>query len=379
MSKLFYFLYIFVLFLFLLFSYLFVDPNFLYLKSFYTGFYFTYRNLATLIYVLFISLFFGFYILFLYKIKRKIINISETKLLIVVTVVILFVTYPAILSHDIFNYTTTAKVLYYYKENPYIVMPIEFVNEPFLLYTHAANKIALYGPSWLALTYFPHLFGFGNLLLTIINFKLINVMFFLATIYLIWKISKNIFSVSLFALNPLVLIETLVSNHNDIIMMFFALLACFYIFKRKIFFAFICLFLSILIKYSTVFLLPVFIYTSWKMINKEKINTNIFFLFASISMFVVFLISPIREEIYPWYAIWFLTFLSFIISNKYTLFLSIIFSFSLLLRYIPFMFYGTHFGSTPAIKFLVTFAPVTFFTLIYFIKSKIWLRKYFSF
>ena len=41
-------------------------------------------------------------------------------------------------------------------------MPIEIPNEPYLAFTRAANKTALYGPVWILLTAIPHLLGQGD-------------------------------------------------------------------------------------------------------------------------------------------------------------------------------------------------------------------------
>ena len=166
-------------------------------------------------------------------INKKKIVFKDLRFLIFITIVILFFSYPGMLSFDIFNYIVTAKVLFFYHENPYIIMPIEFVGDPLLSFTHAANKISLYGASWILITAIPYFVGIGNFLLTLFSFKLFVSMFYLGTVFLIWKISKNLISVALFSLNPLVIIETLVSGHNDIVMVFFSLFS-FYILMKKI-------------------------------------------------------------------------------------------------------------------------------------------------
>jgi hypothetical protein len=294
--------------------------------------------------------------------------------LICVTVILLLFSYPAMLSYDIFNYIATAKVLFFYHENPYIIMPIEFTKDLLLSFTHAANKIALYGPVWIILSVVPYCMGFGQFLLILLNLKLFTVLFYVGTTYLVWKISKNIFSVVLFSLNPLIIIEILVSGHNDIVMIFFALLSFFLLMKKRIIVAFFFLFLAILIKYATLFLIPVFFYTVWKLFKKQKVDWEKIYIASSLSMFVIFLLSPLREEIYPWYAIWFLPFVSLVHKSKMLLYIALAFSFGLLLRYVPFMLFGTHFGLTPFLKTAVTFIPV-FFVLIYiFFKDKLWLK-----
>lgn len=358
MKKLLFSLYIIFLISFTVFSYIFIDPNFLYLKNLYSGLAFQNRLQTTILYVLAIFLFFIFYFFFLILVHRKFIDFKELKWLVFLTVSILFFSYPAMLSYDIFNYIATSKVLFFYHENPYIIMPIEFAGDPLLSFTHAANKIALYGTSWILLTAMPYIAGFGNFLIILFNFKLFIAIFYFFTLFIIWKLAKDKVSVCLFGLNPLVIIETLVSSHNDIVMMFFALSSFFFLMRKKLGFAILFFILSIFIKYTTILLAPVFVYAFWKIIRKKSLDWEKIFYFSALSMIVAFLLSPFREEIYPWYAIWFMPFVALAYRNKILPKISIALSFGLMLRYIPFMLLGTHFSPTPIIKTLVTFIPV---------------------
>lgn len=359
------------LFLFTFFSYVFIDPNISYLKDFYSGFAFSNRFLTTIFYISSVIIFFIFYGGFVYLgVKRKL-NLKEIFIFLCVTVIGLFFSYPAMLSFDIFNYITTSKVLFFYHENPYIVMPIEFVGDPLLAFTRAANKIALYGPFWILLTGIPYLLGFGNFIITLFSFKLFIVIFYFLTVFLVWKLSKNIIAVILFALNPLVIIETLVSGHNDIVMIFLAFLSFFLLAKKKIFLGTIFFVLSIFIKYATLLLIPVFLYVVWRLIKNKGIDWARVYLFSSLLMLVAFLLSPIREEIYPWYAIWFISF-SFLVPNKKVLlYSSVAFSFSLLLRNVPYMLTGTYIGRTPLMKEIISFTPPALILLYYVFKKKV--------
>lgn len=372
MKKLIFILYPIFLVLFLFFSYAFVDSNLIYLKNLYTGFSFDKNFLTTVLFASFILIYFIFYILFLILLKKNKLSLKDIKILIVITIGILFLSYPAMLSYDIFNYLTTAKVLFFYRENPYIIMPIEFTGEPLLSFTRASNKIALYGPFWLLLTGIPNVSGFGNFLMTLFSLKLLIVLFYIGTTLLIFKISKNIFSVLFFALNPLIVIETLINSHNDIAMMFFALLSFWFILKKRLFLSLLFLFLSILIKYTTIFLLPVFAYMIWQQyLHKREINFEKVFYFSIILMMLIFFLSPLREEIYPWYAIWFLTFVALVPTQKIIISGSVIFSLSLLLGYVPYLYSGTYAGLTPIIKTMVSFIPSGLFGVYYAIKKKI--------
>ena len=346
-------------------TYLFVDLNLTYLNPLVTGFFQSHRGIVAILYILALFILFYFYRIFL-----EVSNISSLKKIIIVTVTILIFAYPAMLSYDIFNYIFTSKVLFFYHENPYIIMPIEFTGDPLLLFTHAANKVALYGPSWILITGIPFLLGFGNFILTLFSFKLVIAAFYLATSYLIFKISKDPGKVAFFALNPLVLIESLVSGHNDVVMIFFALLSINLLIKNKFKWAVLFLIISILIKYATIFLLLVFLHYLFIRIKKKKIDPQRLFMFSSVLMLVVFFLSPIREEIYPWYAIWFIAFVALIPKYRFLRYMTVLISFVLLLRYLPFMYLGTYFAPTPVIKITVTFVPLVIFACWYFITNK---------
>lgn len=376
MKKLLLILYFLVLILFSFFSFLFVDPNLIYLKWVYADFSTSNRFISTLFYIVFVVILFTFYFLFLNFIKKKKINLKYLKWTLGGTISVLLVSYPAMLSFDIFNYIATSKVLYLYKENPYLIMPIAFSGDPLLLFMHAANKTALYGPVWIILTGIPYFVGFDNFILTLFSFKLFIVLFYILTVILLWKISKNILSVFMFALNPLVIIETLISGHNDIVMLFLALFSFLLLKKKKFFFAILIFAASILIKYSSAFLIPVFLFYFYKIVKNQKISEEKIFYYCTLSMMLIFFLSFLREEIYPWYAIWFLGFSFINTTNKLITYFSLALSFSLLLRYIPFMFLGTYFGPTPIIKILLTFIPPVSI-LAYFFFKDIWLKKSF--
>lgn len=372
MKKIIFFLYPAFLSLFTIFSYVFVDSNLAYLKNFHSDFSFSNRLLTTIFYVSSVIIFFIFYAFFIYLGVKKKINLKELFMLLGMTVIILFFSYPAMLSYDIFNYLATSKVLFFYRENPYIIMPIEFLGDPLLAFTHAANKTALYGPFWVLLTGVPYSLGFGNFIITLFSFKIFIVIFYLFTNLLIWKITKSIFSVILFSLNPLIIIETLVSGHNDIVMIFLTFLSFFLLMQKKIFLGILFFILSVLIKYATVFLFPIFLYVIWKLIKNKVIDWTKVYFSSSLLMLIAFFLSPIREEIYPWYAIWFLSFSFLIPSKEILIYISEAFSFGLLFRYVPFMLSGTHAGLTPFIKSVITFLPPFLVGLYLIIKKKIW-------
>ena len=341
------------------FSYAFIDPNLSYLNVLYSGFHLEYREYSSIVYLFILTaLFTSCFLIINNKNQFK----SPVKKIILLTIIVLFFSYPAMLSYDIFNYITTAKIAFFYNENPYLIYPIEFTGDSLLEFTRATNKTALYGPFWILLTAIPFVAGMGNFILTLFSFKAFIVLFYVGTVFLINKLDKR--AVLFFALNPLAVIETLVSSHNDIVMMFFALLA-FYLIKTKKILSIFSLLGSILIKFATLFLVPVYILSFLNKIEGKKI-----YFFAAASMFFVFLLSPFREELYPWYAIWFIPFTAFLYKNKLLQNLILVFSFGLMLRYIPYMATGNYFGDTPVFRTVLTILPVVIFMAYAFYKKQ---------
>jgi hypothetical protein len=282
---------------------------------------------------------------------------KELILLIGSSGVILLFSYPAMLSYDIFNYIATAKVAFFYHENPYLIMPIQFIHDPVLLFMHSANTTDPYGPLWILITGAPFLLGFNKFLLILFNFKLLMLAAYLLACFLVYKLSNNSLKVlMLFALNPLVLVETLVSGHNDIVMMTLVLGSLYLVKDRAK--SLLLYFLSISVKLSTLFLLPLYVYIFIKKIDIKKI-----FLYSAILMTVVFFLSPLRKELYPWYAVWFLPFLILYSTKKEIILFITLFPFALLLTYLPFMYLGQYSNITLFTKTALIILPLIFWVL----------------
>jgi hypothetical protein len=330
--------------LFLFYSYGFVDRNLiLSTNTLYQVihkplqyFVFEKRGWAGAAYIGFLVAFWLLYFFVLRLIEQKKASFHQIKRLIIVTSGIFLFSFPAF-SYDIFNYILTAKVTFTHKENPWVVRPVEIPNEPALLYTRAANKWALYGPTWILFTAVPHIFGLHNVWLTIIMFKLLIYIFFYIFLYFLWKQTKSLWNIAVFAFNPLVLITVLNEAHNDMVMM--TLAAASLLFTRYKFWLWIA---SFLVKGATIFLLPVrsFVSAYW-------------------FMFAVFLVSPLREEMYPWYFIWCLTFLSFLPKSRAVLYrFSLALCFGLLLRNFPYIVTRQYDGYNELFRTVITWLPV---------------------
>jgi len=271
-----------------------------------------------------------------------------------ILVFVLLFSFPAF-SNDIFNYIATARVSFLYRENPYLVMPIDIPNEPMLAFMHAANKIALYGPVWILATFVPYAAGFGNLLVTLFTFKLFVVVWYFVLGSAIWKLTRSLSAVAFFVFNPLVVIDTLIDAHNDVMMMALALYAFYALKNNRTVVAWLLLILSVFIKGATLFLIPVFVYTWWIKRGNAVRWENVW-LWAAYSMFAVFLLSPLREEMYSWYFIWVLSFLALRNARDAVTAVAWGFSFGLPLRFLPFAVSRNWGGVTPMVKTLITAA-----------------------
>lgn len=323
------------------------------------------RPIATTIFFILLALLFICY-LYVLIYEQKIFS-SFKKLIVVLAAasVILVVSYPA-LTYDLFNYIITAKVTYLYHENPYLVMPVEIPNEPNLVFTRAANKVALYGPVWLAISAIPHILGGENIWRTIVAFKLVNAAVYLGFCYFIWRVTKKLSNVLFFAFNPLILIEVIMNGHNDLYMMFLALGALVLWqadnLKSKIGAA-ILLFASWWVKGATLVLAPL------PFFKNVAFDRMLVYAYAFLTA-VFFIVAPIREELYPWYAVWLVSTASLMTlkSHRFIYWFTIVLSFALELRNLPYMWMGYYEGPGPILRTLLTFIPLTIFLVVYFIK-----------
>ncbi len=366
------FLYIIALLALTIFSFGFVDANFpIPLLPVLFRFVNSQRPFATGIYVSIVSYTFVFYVWILAKVKKKSMKSADIWRLIFWTSVILFLSFPAF-SYDIFNYIATAKVTYLYKENPYIVMPVDIPNEPMLAFLHASNKVALYGPTWIFLTVIPYAVGRGNLLVTLYSFKAFILLSYLLLLWLIWRMSKkNLFSLVFFAFNPIVIIESLISSHNDGVMMFLALLGFFLAKQKRFIWGVSFLLLSVFVKGATVVLLPIYIFIWMQFLKRREIHWDAVWRWSGYALLAVFFLSPLREELYAWYFIWPLTFITLLPREEFLHAVSYGLTFGLPMRFAPFIFAGEWGRWVSAVKKIVTGVPLALAVILYGSKKRI--------
>jgi hypothetical protein len=321
------------------------------------------RPLSTFLYSgLLISLFVLFIVSFKFCLEKKLSTADAWKIILLVTAV-LFFSYNAF-SYDLFNYIFDAKMVTQYHVNPYLYRALDFKGDPMLGFMHWTHRTYPYVPVWLLLTVPLSFLGLGYFLPTLLLFKTLIVGSYLGSVYLIQKIHKMISKESdvaptiFFVLQPLVIIETLVSAHHDMVMMFFALLAFYYLFKKKSVIAYFLLLFSVGIKFATIFLLPVFFYVSFLQHKKQSINYQTVFFLSSLIMIPAVIVSAYRTEMQPWYFLWILPFITFLVKKRWVVLSTTFFSFGLMLTYIPFLYTGNYDPPLPLFKSGIVYTTI---------------------
>lgn len=296
------------------------------------------RPLNTGFYLLIYLFFSVFYVLVSYQVLKNKLDLKTIKNLVLLTGLILTFSYPA-LSHDIFNYIFDAKILGFYHQNPYLHSAQDFSQDLWTRFMHWTHRTYPYGPSWLLLT-LPFLFlGLGKFSLTLFWFKVLNTLSYFLSAFFIYKICKKTklsnpsLSLALFAFNPLVVTEGLISGHLDLTMSALFLASVWFLINKKFLKSGILWLVSAGVKFVTLVNLPVFF-------KKWSFKTRV--LAATVLSFLAIAIYSIYKEPQPWY--WVLPFSTAILlplKNYLKRFLVVL---SLLqpLTYLPYLYLGDY-------------------------------------
>ncbi len=319
----------------------------------YIGFYA--RPLSTTLYSLIVVFWFGLYAWSLRLAARGKLTIPDVWKIVGLVTLLLVFSYPAF-SYDLFNYVFTAKTVLVYHKNPYEIIPLQFAGiDPLVSIMRWTHLPSAYTPLWIALTLPAYLLGFGKFLLIVWNLKILVAFFYLLAIKGVSKVLERVepkhavLGTAIFALNPLVIIESLVSAHNDIAMMAMAVWAIVLLLGKKHVTSWVLLSLSVAIKLMTVTLVPIFIGVK-HLVDWRK--------WSLIVLGIGFLIVLSRREPLPWYWVWFMPFIAFYPSKRWLVNFAGWYSFALLLRYAPYLYYGNWNAPVPILKWWVTLVPV---------------------
>ncbi len=314
------------------------------------------RPLSSLLYVLIILLFSALYFFTALRVKKHQISKKALMRIIIVVSVILTFSYNAF-SYDIFNYIFDAKIVTHYHENPYIHKALDYTGDPMLSFMRWTHREYPYGPVWLILTVPLSFLGFGFFLPTFFLFKLLSLGFYLVAVIFLYRLvcifdkDRALFVSSLFALNPLMLFEGLVSSHLDIVMISLMIVSLYYLFKKKTMKSYIFLFLSIGIKFATGFLAPLYLF--------KKFTKGYFFEVAVLLLILSAIAQAMRETFQSWYILTAIPLVG-LTKLKRPLILNSILSLGGLLYYLPPIRYGDWNKPVSQLLYII----LTFFTAL---------------
>jgi hypothetical protein len=341
------------------------------------------RPLSTLVFIVITSLLFLFYVSFLYFAKKGQLKLKALIILTVLTAAILAFSYNAF-SYDLFNYIFDAKIVSHYHQLPYFYSALDFPKDPMLNFMRWTHRFYPYGPSWLILTVPLTFIGMDYFLPTFFLFKILMALSFLGSCYLIYKISVKIFpenkllNVAFFAFNPLVLIESLVSAHNDIPMIFFILLSIYLFLQKKKVLSWLSNLFSVGIKFSTGALLPLFILIELFDRTGRKINWEKFFIASIILSLATVLFASVRTTFQPWYLVLPLSMAAFVPKKLYIFIPSLVASIFAVGIYIPYVLMTDYAKGYPQIIQTIEFIGLCIvfsLTILFVLKELLFSRR----
>lgn len=302
--------------IYILCSILFTIPSIIYLAKNKTVYYFTQvftytfvksssmveNCINTIIYLLlFFTLFFCYF--YLLKNISKVFKTKKSLFVFILLVGILFSIIIPTTSLDVYSYIGNGWVDSKYSENPYYRSVQDVTN------TYGRDEMlgkvarcwrdepVVYGPVWSLICKALTSFSFGKITNALYIFKITSLIIFMASSLLIYKITNKKFFTALFALNPFILFEFLSNVHNDIFLVFFILLAIYFIKKKNnIALAVLSLAVATGIKYLSILLLPfILIYALRKENLKIKIKKTILYVIEFIVIICMFYAFYIRN------------------------------------------------------------------------------------
>lgn len=282
----------------------------------------------------------------------------------------LLISYNA-LSHDVFNYMFNAKMAWYYQANPHVQVALEFPQDDWLRFMHNTHTPAPYGYGWTALSIPISVVGANKFITTWLWFRVAS----LASLVILaastwWMVQKTRSSLPFWQWllvfgNPLVLIEIISNSHNDLWMMWPAVLAFGLLSFPKtrtwqLILTAALLAFSVSIKLATIVLVPVAVLLWWR--PNEKVLRTWWPVMASVLMFLP-LLSDRSQQFHPWYLTWSLVWVPFLnfkalpkATQLWPLLLAV-FSVSSLWRYWPWLRWGQFTAEVILQQKLITWIP----------------------
>lgn len=177
---------------------------------------------------------------------------------------------PVMLSADTYAYAFYGRVVSVHGSNPYAPDP-SVASDPYFNLFNRQSLVSLYGPLWTLISAWITRLTGNHVGLTVLAFRVFSALSTLAAAGLIWAIlrihapERAAQGLAMFLWNPLVMVESGLSGHNDATMVAFAALAVWFHLKgasgRKVgakIGAVAALVLSAMVKFITGMLVPLY-------------------------------------------------------------------------------------------------------------------------
>lgn len=305
----------------------------------------TNRNKLAIVWVGMILFLFLFQIFLMYRSEK--ISWRWKVVLLGLVVLVASVSY-GFLSDDVFSYLFAGRTIFYYGENPYLVMPNVFMENDLWLrfmsnvdnvyYSLLGKQITyIYGPVFLGYSLIPFLiFGSVQFQKLYLFYKLMGGVVFVLTGLLFLKINpKDKLVWAYWFFNPVLIFEFLVNGHNDLIMIFLWVLAYYWWLKKKKFWGIFAYLLSVGVKYVSGLMGVVFL------ARREKTRMELFKLLALGMM----LVNAIFWR--PgWYYTWVYMALPFAGLKRRSWYVFLVFHLLIFINYFSYIFYNRWGGDT---------------------------------
>lgn len=174
---------------------------------------------------------------------------------------ILLIMYP-FGAADIFNYIMHGRILGIYNANPFYEVARDFPQDPFIAFAAWRNTPSTYGPLWTLLNGGVARLAGDSIVSNVLAFKLLSGVFFFASIAVVADILRRkapeyaLAGVVVLAWNPIVLYETFGNGHNDMTMVFWILMAAWFMIQCRYTLAVTALVTGAMFKFIPILLLP---------------------------------------------------------------------------------------------------------------------------
>ena len=167
-------------------------------------------------------------------------------------------------STDLFSYVLNGRIMVVYGGNPYLDVPARFPEDPYVPLVDWREVPNHYGPLWTFASAALSWLGGEQLGLTLFLFRLVPAVAAIVAAILIWRLLRRwrpeqaALGTALWAWNPLVILESAGSGHNDAVLALLLILAVVGLVHRRPVLGILAIAAGVLVKYSAAVLAPLY-------------------------------------------------------------------------------------------------------------------------